>query len=53
MQIAGRRLKIVAGAQGHGLAIDPSKRFTIQREDILEVAGVEVGAYTAAGGPPP
>src|SRR6186997_1122283 len=47
VQIARRRLKVITFVQRHGFAVCPSERFTIQREEVLEVSGVKVGADSA------
>ena len=48
VQVARRRLEIVAGAQRHGLAVRPAERLAIEREEVLEVPRVKVRADAAA-----
>ncbi len=48
MQVARRRLEVVAGVQRHGLAIRPPERFSIEAKKVLEVTGVEMRADSAA-----
>lgn len=44
VQIARRRLKVIAGVKRHGFPVRPSERLTIQRKEVLEVSCVKVRA---------
>ena len=49
MEVARRRLEIVAGVERHGLAVRPPERLAIQPEEVLEMARVKVRADSASG----
>ena len=42
VQVARRRLEVVPGVERHRLAVRPAQRFTIEREEVLEMPRVEM-----------